>query len=480
MISPKQVADKLKITPAISDKMQNAIEEWYNMYVNKLQYDEEGNKIHTLNLPYTIADEKSRLATLELKSEVFDPNAEETKEGTRAYYLNEQYQLLTRKIRHKLTPAIAMGTMAIKPVPNIEDNTFSYDYVLANEFYPISFNDKGKLIHCVFVEQIVKKNVTYTRFETHELKGGTITVKNEAYKSQANGSDINSRVNLDEVSEWANLEPQVTITSTNGIKLDRLLVATFIMPNANNIDIHSKMGVSGYANAVDLIKNANDIYSSLMWEMQGGELAIDSPRDTLKVQYDKKGNPVTILPKHEKRLFREVNISSSSGDDLYNVFNPALRDGNYLNVLTNILMNIEDNVGLARGTLSRVDVIAKTATEIKSSKQKTFQTNKAIQESLQQTLEDIIYILDIYTSLYNLAPQGEYDSKFEWDDSILVDVENELKQKQALVGMGVLMPEELRAWYNEIDLEKAFQEVQAYNELKAQYNPEPVEDETIV
>lgn len=479
MISPKQVADKLKITPAISDKMQRAIEEWHSMYMNKLQYDEQGNKIHTLNLPYTIADEKSRLATLELKTEVFDPNTEETKEGTRAHYLNEQYQLLTGKIRHKLTPAIAMGTMAIKPVPNIEDNTFSYDYVLANEFYPISFNDKGKLIHCVFVEQIIKKSVTYTRFETHELKGGTITVKNEAYKSQANGTDINSKINLNEVSEWANLEPQVTITSTNGIKLDRLLVATFIMPNANNTDIHSKMGVSGYANAVDLIKNANDIYSSLMWEMRGGELAIDSPRDTLKVQYDKQGNPITVLPKHEKRLFREVNISSASGDDLYKVFNPALRDSNYLNVLTNILMSIEDNVGLSRGTLSRVDVIAKTATEIKSSKQKTYQTNKAIQESLQQTLEDIIYILDIYTSLYNLAPQGEYDSKFEWDDSILVDVENELKQKQSLVGTGVLFPEELRAWYNEIDLEKAFQEVQAYNELKAQYNPEPMEDEVI-
>ena len=138
-------------------------------------------------------------------------------------------------------------------------------------------------------------------------------------------------------------------------------------------------------------------------------------------------------------------------------------------------MSIEDNVGLSRGTLSRVDVIAKTATEIKSSKQKTYQTNKAIQESLQQTLEDIVYILDIYTSLYNLAPQGEYNSKFEWDDSILVDVENELKQKMQMVAQGIMPAEMVYAWYNELELENAFKELQAYNELKAQYNPEPIE-----
>ncbi|MEG2348580.1 MAG: hypothetical protein RSB67_02900 [Clostridia bacterium] len=48
-----------------------------------------------------------------------------------------------------------------------------------------------------------------------------------------------------------------------------------------------------------------------------------------------------------------------------------------------------------------------------------------MQNNLQETLEHLVYILNVYVDLYELAPSGEYETSFEWDDSIVVDSEYE-------------------------------------------------------
>ncbi len=480
MISPKTIEDKIKFTPAISDKMENAIERWYAMYTDEPTFDEDKNPLESLNLPYAIASEKARLACIELVTEVYDPDSEsgETDENSRAGFINTQYKKLMSNFRNKITPGIALGTMIIKPIPDADGKKISFDFVMANEFFPISFTLDGQLTHAVFIEQISKKKVTYTRMETHELKGGTITIKNEAFKSEtSDSSEIGTKISLKDVPEWEKLEPTITIKSSNGVELDRLLVACFIMPETNNVDVHSRLGMSAFAPAERLIKKANAIFSSLMWEFEGGELAIDAPRNAIKDKRDDQGNIISVVPKRQQRLFREVNVSSGTGSDLYSVYNPPFRDVSYINGLNTTLMQIEDKVALARGTFSQVETEARTATEIKTLKQRTFQSNKDIQETLQVVLEDLVYIMDVYASLYNLAPQGEYAVSFEWDDSILVDVAEELNQKLALVSQGAMAPDEVSAWYLGIDLETRLKQVQEYNVLKAEYNPEPVVEE---
>ncbi len=484
MISPSTIQDKMKIVPAISYKMQKAIQLWTTIYMNETIYDNDQNPLKSLNLGYIVADEKARMACLELQTKVYDPNSVDedgellesyTDKETRASFLNSQYQGLIDRLRHKIVPGVALGSMIIKPIPDGENKRIYFDFVMASEFFPISFTIDGKLIHAVFTETIQKKDVRYTRIETHELKKGVITITQEAYKSMSSNSsdELGQKISLGGVAEWANLQPQTIIKSTNGIELDRLLVAYFTMPEANNIDIHSNLGVSAYSSATDLIKDAYDIYTSMQWEYKGGELAIDAPRNAVKERFDDKGNVIVSMPQKEKRLFREVNVSGSGGSEIYNVFNPAFRDESYRNGLNIILRKIEDCVGIARGTISQVDVEARTATEIKSLKQRTYQSNHDLQQKLQEVLEDIVYIMDIYTSIYNMAPSGEYASQFEWDDSILVDVGEELKQKLALVAQGALYPEEVTSWYLDIPLKKRFMDIQSYNELKSEYNPEP-------
>ena len=67
--------------------------------------------------------------------------------------------------------------------------------------------------------------------------------------------------------------------------------------------------------------------------------------------------------------------------------------------------------------------------------------------SLQDALSDVVYVMDVYCTLYDVTPPGEYEVSFEWDDSILVDSESELSKRITLMQNGLASKLENRMWY---------------------------------
>ena len=110
-------------------------------------------------------------------------------------------------------------------------------------------------------------------------------------------------------------------------------------------------------------------------------------------------------------------------------------------------MRIEDVTGLSRGTLSDAAAEARTATELKILKQRSYQTNADIQQAIEDALRDVVYAMNAYCDLYEITPPGEYDVNFEWDDSIIVDVDMELNKRMTLLQNGLTSKLELRMWY---------------------------------
>jgi A118 family predicted phage portal protein len=271
-----------------------------------------------------------------------------------------------------------------------------------------------------------------------------------AFKSTANvqaneGVDLGERISLKSVPDWEGIQEHVIIEHA-----DRLMFAYFKMPEANTIDMYSPLGVSGFDKAVDLIKQADIQYSRLLWEYEGGELAIDIDRDALRDTevWDKEGKLITTsrMGTLQQRLYRKVDLGNES--DTYSVYAPALRDSSYIQGLNTILTHIEDVTGLSRGTISEVTMNeARTATELRILKQRSYQTNDDIQKAIQRCLEDLIYVMNALCSLYEITPEGEYDVSYEWDDSILVDVDTELGKRMTLMQNGIMSKEELRQWY---------------------------------
>lgn len=335
---------------------------------------------------------------------------------------------------------------------NLLNAEIEFDYIQADRFFPLSFDANGKVIEAAFIQTKVDKakERVFIRLEYHKLEKRTVTVQNLAFESTdmslANSNSIKSASNLGKqipltaVPEWASLQPKTVIEG-----VDRLLFAYFRMPEANTIDPYSPLGVSGYSRVIQLIKDADMQYSRLLWEYEAGEMAIDVDRDALKFITDPKGEGYTKLPEKQERLFRKVDLNT---EDTYNVFAPALRDASIVNGLNTIFMRIEDSIGLSRGTLSDVNTQeAKTATELKILKQRSFATNADIQMALQDALSDVVYVMDVYCTLYEVTPPGEYEVSFEWDDSILVDSESELSKRITLMQNGLASKLETRMWY---------------------------------
>ena len=470
----------------------------------------EPERVVSLGLPALIASEKARMATLEMESEITPPMKDVEKEnpdyqppsvnpdGTvsmgresmvvtepepdgpteRAEFLNTSYKKLQKHIRRQLEYGIAKGGLVIKPyivtydegTPTIEGNEdnkdddnerlssdkplpkyeVEYDFVQADRFYPLSFDNNGKITEAAFLQTKVDNDKVYTRIEHHLLKGRTVTVKNYAFvranidgvqRGRVHGeSDLGKPCSLQEVAEWANLQEEVVIKN-----VDRPLFAYFKMPEANTIDPYSPLGVSAYSRVVSLIRDADEQYSRMLWEFEGGELAIDVDSDALKITEYQNRQHQTEIPAKQERLFRKVDLNS---EETYNVFAPPLRDQSLSNGLNLILTRIEDVVGFSRGTISNdADFTAKTATELKIEKQRSYATNRDIQAALEDALRDAVYVTDVYCSLYQITPPGEYEISFEWDDSIIVDTEAELEQRMSMIGAGLSSKLETRMWY---------------------------------
>lgn len=397
----------------------------------------------------------------------------------RADFLNEQYKKVKKQIRRQLEYGIAKGGIVIKPYPiihqdgentqsrndeenpEVDDELYSsenplpkyemgFDYIQADRFYPLSFDSNGNLIEVAFIATRVDNDKVYTRLEHHILNDHTLTVHNYAFVRTKvegmlrgiikNADDLGKPCSLKEVPEWAHLEEEVTVD-----KVDRLLFGYFKMPEANTVDPYSPLGVSAYSRVVSLIKDADEQYSRMLWEFEGGELAIDVDRDAMKIQELGNGRSQTRLPVKQERLFRKVDLNS---EETYEVFSPQLRDDSLAHGLNLILTRIEDVVGFSRGTISEdSDVVIKTATELKINKQRSYAANRDIQQALEECLRDVAYAMDVYCRLYKMTPPGEYQMSFKWDDSIIVDTEVELEKRMSMINAGITSKLETRMWY---------------------------------
>ena len=127
-------------------------------------------------------------------------------------------------------------------------------------------------------------------------------------------------------------------------------------------------------------------------------------------------------------------------------------------------MRIEDCVALSRGTISDASAEARTATELKILKQRSYQANVDIQNAIQEAIESAMYGANAYCTLYQITPEGDYEMSFEWDDSIITDIDAELNKRLSLMQQGLASKVETRMWYfgeTEQQAKEALQKIHA-------------------
>lgn len=419
---------------AVSSEMATAIQRWREEYIGKAHWLAKNNQ--SLKLPALIASEMATLVTLEAKITVSG--------SPRADWLMQQLKPVLTNLHTNVEYACAMGGIVLKPYP--DGDKVAVDCIHADDFYPVAFNSRGEITSALFVERKTIGQVVYSRIEHHIIEDGRYTIKNKCYRGYSE-DDVGTEVPLTEVDEWRDIQPQIGIEG-----IDFPLFAYFRIPLGNSIDPKSPLGVSVYAKAEDNIMEADLQYQRLLWEFKGGELAIDVSDDVLC--HDKYNRP--IYPEGKERLFRkndlQVTSNASNGKGIFDVFSPSLRDASYKSGLNTILAKIEDQTGLARGTISDASQNReiRTATELKMNRQRTYATVTAIQTSLQDALEMLVQAMDATATLYDLHPTGEFVVSCVWDDSVITDAETERVRDLQEVRDGIMKKWEYRVkWYGE-------------------------------
>ena len=99
-------------------------------------------------------------------------------------------------------------------------------------------------------------------------------------------------------------------------------------------------------------------------------------------------------------------------------------------------MNLKP-VSELKESLSDPNTVDKTAEEIKASKQRSYSTVSDIQKALEQ----LVYAMDVIAQLSNLNGGKKYEVSFDWDDSIVIDKEQELQSMQQDATAGLVRKE---------------------------------------
>lgn len=425
LFSKKENAER-----TVSAAMETEIATWVDMYEHGSNSEGENRN---LELPACISHEFARLMLAESKVHIDG-------DSDRAKYIDDQMQAFMHSFSEQAEIACALGSMAFKPY--ISGDKIVVDLVRADRYLPTSFDDSGAVNGAIFMARKQIKKMYYTRLESHtfDANSKSYTVSNRAYCS-VSAEYLGTPCSLQEVDVWEMLQEEQTIAN-----VEKPLFAVFKIPSANNIDIDSPLGVSVYSRAKNLIDDANSQWDKITWEYNGSELALDVSMDLLTG--DKRSKSPHKMPKGKKRLFRSFDVDDTADlSKLIHTYSPAIRDASLFNGLNHILQRIEFNVGLAYGTISEPMDTEKTAEEIRTSKQRSYVQVSSMQSNLQDALEHLRYIMDVYASLYNLSPDGDSELSCTWGDSVLEDTDKEFARRLQMASANILKKEKLIAWY---------------------------------
>lgn len=405
----------------LSDKMIDAINEWKQMLNG--QADWITDSIVSLGIEEGICREFADCALVEMETSLSNER------------LDRIYQKNISNLNENIQEGLALGSFVLKPLGEA-----AAEFVSADKIIPISFGDDGKPNDIAFLTVKKVGDVDYfTRFERHYFINGNLTIENKCFHSQTS-RDIGLPCSLEAVEEWANIDPgPVTYPGMN-----RMDFGYYRNPIKNKVD-GSACGVSVYESAVDLIRKADIQSARLDWEYESGERAIHVDNKALKQD---KSTGRFSMEKLKKRLYRGLNLEAGKDQELLKEYSPEMRDEAFKRGLEEYKREIEFSVGLAYGDLSDVQEVAKTATEIKTSKNRKYNRVTAIQNNLCDCLEDFAAGLAFYNSMLNSG----YEFSCKFNDSILTDEETERNQDRADVSMGAMQLWEYRMkWYGETE-----------------------------
>lgn len=378
-----------------SIKMEREIAKWIRIYTGKPDWVDEKEGIKTINFAKSVASETARLVCLDLSIKLDG--------SVRAEYNQTVIDNMFSNIREYVEKMCACGTVILKPIGE------GVECLTPERFLVTEADGNGNIRGIIFFDYYDYSDKFYTRMEFHRFVDELYLISNRCYMSRSKGT-LGEKIEIDK-SPWKGISPDVSIEN-----VEKPMYAVLKTPMSNHIDEASPLGISIFAEAIEELKDLDIAYSRNAEEIMNSSrmVLLDERMIHLPSIRDEKGKIIQRrmkLPKYVK------NVLSEKPDDFYQEINPQLNTATRIEGINNILSILAYKCGYSNGYFS-FDAMQgiQTATGVEASQQRTIQFIKDIRDRLQVAMDDLIYAVDKFADLYDLAPVGEYEVTYGFGD----------------------------------------------------------------
>ena len=341
--------------------------------------------------------------------------------------------------------ALGMGAI-VEGVKNIEFNENGdaitngeviIQFINGTKIYPLAF-ENDKITECGFVNMNPKKALV----SVHKL--------NEYGEYEI----INCVCDQDKGFEYKFDPNSVTIFNTHS----KTPWFQILKPNIeNNIDVNSPLGISVFANAIDILRSVDLTYDSMYNELNLGRKRIFIASRQLKTDMT-TGEQVQVFDQNDVEYY--VLPESDDGKTIINDNTQQLRIDAIDQALQRQINLLCAKCGFGVNYIRLRPGGETTATQVISENSEMFRSLRKHEIVLEEALVDMVKAITEITNTYttqHIAEDTEVQVKF--DDSVIEDKESEKASDRLDLANGVISRAEYRAkWFAE-DLDTAEQQI---------------------
>lgn len=446
------IIDKLKSLgfATINEDFYRKVDEWESWYVGDVKgfhrYKVRNGtsmvrcKRYTLNMGKKIPEDWANL--------LMNEKVEITLEGQREQefidhvFTENNFLVKANEMQEK---AFALGTVAFiprvvgmeatetGPVPGSASGIVM-DYVTVKHIWPLAWQN-GIVTECAFDSIVTVNGEQYCYLQIHHKINGLYNIENRIYHYR--NDNVDAELSLIDVPGFERVPPVVhTGSDRRQFVIDR--------PNiANNFD-DSPLGISIYANSVDVLKGVDVAYDSYVNEFVLGKKRIMVKPSAMKYLdgepvFDSDDLAYYVLPEDvsDGAVITPIDMTLRTQEH-----NTGIQD--QLNLLSSKCGFGENHYRFDQGSVA-------TATQVISENSTMFRTIKKHEIILEQVLTELCrIILRLGNTAMNAGLNEDVEISIDFDDSIIEDKQSDFARDMQLLNAGIMNDWEFRSkWMNE-------------------------------
>lgn len=398
MLLRSRAKEEFNIEPISSASVDSMIELCTRIYGGTPDWADKDDHIKTINFAKVICSETARLATMGISIHA-DGSA-------RAEWIQKQIDRIYFQLRHWVEYGCAYGTIILKPNGDTVD-------LYTKGGFEVTHQTGGEIDGVVFCNQTQEGGKWYTRLEYHRFVNGLYLVSNRCFIGDSK-NDTKKPIDI-EKTPWAGLLEEAAIQN-----VEKPLFGVFRTPHANNLDISSPYALPVFSDAIEELKDLDIAYSRNAKEVHDSKRTVlaDDALIAFAGEPVTKGAAAAQKKAKDMKLPDMIRMVRGDGQEIYyQEINPELNTDTRLSGINALLSQIGFKVGYSNGYFvfnEKTGMI--TATQVESDDRRTIQLIKDVRDKLESCLGGLIYALNVFADLYDLAPVGDYEVVYDFGD----------------------------------------------------------------